>query len=192
MTPHVPICRHLDLYSYWLSKRNGRIMPARRDMDPVELGKLLPFLCIVDKPADELRYRLMGTGMVRDLGRDLTGQPLHAYAGNTLEMAAPTQAVGERVFANAQPVFAITHRATEHGTIHNSSCLLLPLSDDGRHVNMYINSHAACFYGGVRPSRDWLEGANVKLKDVIDIHHASDLEKRCHDWKGFCLADGRP
>ena len=34
MTPEVPISHHLDLFSYWLSKRNGRIMPARRDIEP--------------------------------------------------------------------------------------------------------------------------------------------------------------
>jgi hypothetical protein len=193
MTSEVPISRHLGLYSYWLSKRNGRLMPARRDMDPAELGRLLPFLCIVDKAAGEFRYRLMGTGMAQDLGRDLTGRRYIAYAGNnTLEVVAAMQALGERVFANAQPVFVTARRATGHGTIHNSSRLLLPLSDDGRHVNMFIAARAACFNGGVRPSKNWLEGARMKLLDVIDIHHASDLEKRCRDWKYFCLADGRP
>ena len=105
MTPHVPISRHLDLYSYWLSKRSGRLMPARKDMDPVELGKLLPFLCIVEKPADKVQFRLMGSAMARDLGCDLTGKALYVYAGNPPETIAAAQALGERVFANAQPVF---------------------------------------------------------------------------------------
>jgi hypothetical protein len=189
MTLHVPIYRHLDLYSYWLSKRSGRTIPAHRDMDPVELRKLLPFLCIVDKPAGEFRYRLMGTGVVRDLGRDLTGKRFNACPGNTPETIAAVQALGEHVFVNAQPVFTAGHRATGHGTIHNSSQLLLPLSDDGRHVNMYIATRAACFNGNVSASRNWLEGARLKLLDAIDIHHASDLEKRCLDWKAVCLAN---
>src|SRR5262245_18790412 len=104
MTPHVPISRHLDLYSYWLSKRNGRIAPARRDMDPAELGSVLPFLSIIDKTAGELRIRLSGTGVVREIGRDLTGKPFSAYVGNSPEtVTAVQEVVGERVFANAQP-----------------------------------------------------------------------------------------
>jgi hypothetical protein len=186
MTPHVPISPHLHLYNYWLSKRNGRTMPARRDIDPGELAWLLPFLFIVGKAAGEFRFRLMGTRVVQDLGRDLTGKPRYAYGGNTPET---TRALSERVFANAQPVFATGHYATGHGNIHNSSGLLLPLSDDGKHVNMYIATRAACFNGDVRASRNWLEGVTLKLLDVIDIHHALDLERRCLDWKGLCLAN---
>jgi hypothetical protein len=71
----------------------------------VELGKLLPFLCIVEKPADKVQFRLMGSAMARDLGCDLTGKALYVYAGNPPETIAAAQALGERVFANAQPVF---------------------------------------------------------------------------------------
>jgi hypothetical protein len=188
MTPHVPISRHLDFYSYWLSKRNRRIIPARRDLEPVGLGKLLPFLFIIDKAADEFRYRLMGTGVVQDLGRDLTGKPFNALVGNSPEAIAATQAVNEHIFANAQPVLATAHLATWHGTIHNTSVLLLPLSDDGRHVNMYISTRVACLNTDARVSRNWSEGAYLKLLDAIDIHHAPDLGRRCHDWRGDCLA----
>jgi hypothetical protein len=186
MTPLVPISRHLDLYSYWLSKRNGRTMPARRDIDPAELGRLLPFLFIVDKAAGEFRYRLVGTGIVRDLRRDLTGKPFGAY-GNSPEIVAAAQALGERVFVNAQPVFASGQFAMESGNIYNSSGLLLPLSDDGRRVNMFIASRTACFTG--ETTWNWLETARLKLHDVVDIHHASDLERHCLDWKGLCLAN---
>jgi hypothetical protein len=191
MTPQVPISTHLHLYNYWLSKRAGRLMPARRDMDPGELAWLLPFLFIIDKPTGEFRYRLMGTGVVRDLGCDLTGKPFSAYAGNSSEMIPAVQALGERVFANAQPVFARCHRATGHGTIYNGSALLLPLSDDGRDVNMFIATRVACFNENAKPSQNWLEGTRLKL-GMIDIHHAPDLERRCLDWKNVCLADGPP
>ena len=104
MTPHVPISRHLDLYSYWLSKRNGRIMPARGDIDPRELGMLLPFLFIIDKAAGEFRFRLMGTGVVQDLGRDLTGKPLSACAPNSPEAIAAVQASGrDPAWCEARP-----------------------------------------------------------------------------------------
>ena len=68
MTPHVPISRHLDLYSYWLSKRNGRLIPARRDIDPAELGRLLPFLCIFGKAAGEFRRGLLALNLAAAAG----------------------------------------------------------------------------------------------------------------------------
>jgi hypothetical protein len=188
MTPHVPICRHLDLYSYWLSKRDGRIMPARRDMDPAELGTLLPFLFIIDQAAGEFRFRLMGTGVVRDMGRDLTGKPLSACAPKSPEAIAAVQVLSERVFAKAQSVFATGRHAAEDGTIDNSSCLLLPLSDDGRCVNMVIATCTACYNGNIRPSQNWLEWPRLKM-GVVDISHAADLERRCLDWRGVCLAN---
>jgi hypothetical protein len=191
MTPEVPISHHLDLFSYWLSKRNGRTIPAYGDMDPVELGQLLPFLFIVDKPAAEFRYRLIGTRVVQDLGRDLTGKPLSDYAVNSPEMIPAVQALGECVFANAQPAFARCHRATGQGTIYNSSALVLPLSDDGRHVNMFIATRITRFNENAKPSQNWLEGTRLKL-GMSEIHHAPDLERRCRDWKGVYLADGPP
>jgi hypothetical protein len=189
MTSKVPISRHLDLYSYWLGKRNRRIIPARRDMDPVELSKLLPFLYIIDKAAGEFRFRLIGTGVVQEYGRDLTGKPFNVHVGNSPETIAAAQAAHERVFANAQPVFAMGRYKTAYGSIQNSSVLLLPLSDNGKQVNMFIASRAACLNGDVRASKNWPEGARLKLLDAIDIHHASDLERRCRDWKGGCLAN---
>jgi hypothetical protein len=146
----------------------------------------------MDNAIGEFRFRLMGAGLVQEIGLDLTGKPFNAYAGNTPEAVAAPQAIHERVLANAQPVFATHHYATGYGTIHNSSALLLPLSDDGRRVNMFIATRAACFNGGDKASRNWLEGARMKLLDATDIHHAPDLEKRCRDWKYFCLADGSP
>ena len=189
MTLQVPVSTHLHLYDYWLSKRDGRIMPARRDMDPGELATLLPFLFIIEKAGGEFRYRLIGTGLVQDMGRELTGKPYSSYAVGSSEANAAVQALHERVVSNAQPVFAPARRATGQGHIHNSSVLLLPLSDDGRNANMFIAARAACFSGDVGPSKNWLEGAHLTVLDAIDIHHASELEKRCRDWKYFCLAD---
>ena len=57
---------------------------------------------------------------------------------------------------------------------------------------MFIATRAACFNGDAKARRNWLEGARMKLLDAMDIHHAADLERRCLDWKGACLADERP
>src|SRR5687768_5977288 len=56
-----------DALTYWESKRAGRAMPARRDLDPVlEIPKLVPWVVLVDVLRDPLdfRFRLIGTGIV--------------------------------------------------------------------------------------------------------------------------------
>ena len=49
-----------DILAYWGSKRAERAMPARRDIDPLEIPKLLPRLLMVDtaERLDDFCYRL--------------------------------------------------------------------------------------------------------------------------------------
>jgi hypothetical protein len=64
------------LFRYWDRKRADRAMPARRDIDPIEMGpKLLPhlMLCELSDHAARIRFRLVGTFLVKRLGYDPTG-----------------------------------------------------------------------------------------------------------------------
>jgi hypothetical protein len=75
----VPVSVHLDLYRYWDSKRAGRAIPARHDIDPAEMRHLLPHLSLVEATIEgRFRYRLVGTRVVQDLGRDVTGTEVGA------------------------------------------------------------------------------------------------------------------
>jgi hypothetical protein len=58
---------------YWRAKRGSRSMPARRDIDPVEMPKLLPHLVLIDHVGDRYRFRLVGSELVYAYGRDYTG-----------------------------------------------------------------------------------------------------------------------
>jgi hypothetical protein len=63
------------LYAYWDSKRRGRPMPSRGDLDPVEmrewLGRIMLYDVIREDPLD-FRYRLIGSHIVHACGADLT------------------------------------------------------------------------------------------------------------------------
>ena len=48
------------LLDYWRSKCRARAMPARADIDPAEIPRLLPYLMLLDMPKGRLRYRLAG------------------------------------------------------------------------------------------------------------------------------------
>ena len=67
------------LYRYWWNKRGGRPLPARHDIDPVEMGpRLLPHLLLCDlfDRGARVRFRLVGTHVVTRFGFDPTGQHL--------------------------------------------------------------------------------------------------------------------
>lgn len=63
-----------QLYDYRLVPRAGRPAPLRRDIDPIDMPKLLPDLIIAERAGpDDLRYRLVGTRIVQAHGLDYTG-----------------------------------------------------------------------------------------------------------------------
>lgn len=65
------------LFRYWEKKRAGRKMPARRDIDPIEMDRrLLPhlMLCAIAEHGNQIRFRLVGTSLAKRLGFDPTGQ----------------------------------------------------------------------------------------------------------------------
>jgi hypothetical protein len=181
-----PISHHLDLYRYWLAKRAGRTMPARRDLNPGDIWHLLPYLTIVDKVDGEFHYRLVGTAAAQQLGRDLTGSSVGSYVGP--QSAAALRAFSERVFTAAHPVFSAGEFKTASGAIHNMSVLILPLSDNGADVNMTVSTRIARLGLNVRAGRDWLKGAPLKVGDVVDVSDAAALEKLCLEWEMRCLA----
>src|SRR5262245_6113802 len=84
------------LYRYWKAKAGTRRLPARRDIDPVDLVPLLPSIMLVDvcqAPSEHggatthghYVYRLVGTREVEMRGSDPTGKPVatHGLGGMT-------------------------------------------------------------------------------------------------------------
>src|SRR5262245_34711660 len=74
------------VYRYWEGTRNGRLMPSRADLDPLEIPRYLPDICLVDVVADARKYvyRLIGTNEAAMRGRDPTGLPVgQGYFGTS-------------------------------------------------------------------------------------------------------------
>lgn len=64
------------LHRYWCGIRpGGTLMPGRQHLDPGDIPALLPSIRLYDVHRDpwRFRYRLVGTEIVRMLGRDPTG-----------------------------------------------------------------------------------------------------------------------
>jgi hypothetical protein len=96
-----------DGFSYWQGLRRGRLMPARRDIDPLDIGALLPNVVLLDvihQPATEpvqgvsagldLRFRLVGTEVAARSARDYTGRRL-ADIPHRLQVR-PSGSIGRR------------------------------------------------------------------------------------------------
>jgi hypothetical protein len=94
------------LFRYWDKKRGARRMPARRDIDPIEMDRrFLPhlMLCEVAEDGDRIRFRLVGTALVKRLGIDPTGRFLADLPpGKHFEFLAKLL---RRVHAQAVPIY---------------------------------------------------------------------------------------
>lgn len=126
------------MHDYWLAKRGTRTMPARADLDPAEIKKLLPMMVLVDVTADARRfvYRLVGTQEVAERGNDPTGKPVaEAFFGGSLE---ETLSCYEYVVRNRAPFCYRDPYAAPDGQIQDDDIIYLPLSDDGASVNMIL------------------------------------------------------
>jgi len=68
----------LAMLAYWRKIGAGRRFPSRRDLDPLDIPELLPYLTLVDVHPEPpcFVYRLVGTVASELLRRDLTGYPV--------------------------------------------------------------------------------------------------------------------
>jgi len=129
----------MALYQYWLARCKGRRMPARSDIDPVEIPpRLLRDMCLVDVVPDERRYvyRLVGTGDVEVRGEDPTGKSvLESFFAPSAEDALGCY---DRVVATGAPFLDPNPFTAPTGRYVTEETLFLPLSDDGRTVNKIL------------------------------------------------------
>lgn len=63
-----------QLYAYWDGLRNGRIAPRRFEIDPARIASLLHEIFIAECTGlHEFRFRLAGTKICQQFGRELRG-----------------------------------------------------------------------------------------------------------------------
>lgn len=148
-----------EIYGYWQGKRGTRRMPARRDIDPVEVPRLLPHLLIsaVIDGGERFRYRLAGTAIARAFGRDPTGKAIDEVidGGNYDHITELHRTVcRERAALFAESAAALRRRDKNLF----AKRVLLPLSDDGAEVNQILSLMTFYFTAG-RPTKTVLDAA---------------------------------
>ncbi len=127
------------LFRYWDKKRDGRAMPARRDIDPIEMGpKLLPhlMLCELADRGARIRFRLVGTLLVKRLGYDPTGKwladlPKSDYLEFLARMVRLSYLEGAPIFADSTFRWGVKGQLDAHH-------LLLPLTTGGSEAGIVM------------------------------------------------------
>ena len=126
------------LYGYWQRKLQGRRMPARSDIDPLDLKSVLPNLILLDvqpKPLD-FRYRVAGTRTYDIFGFDLTGRSVRDIGPSPV--ADGVWASLEALTRDGYPQHVHLEFATPKGYARSYRVLRLPLGDDGVTVDRVL------------------------------------------------------
>lgn len=126
-------------YRYWDSKRQGREMPARSDLDPIEMRLWLPGVILVDvvRFPDQLIYRLVGTRSVDIRASEVTGKPVQqGHHGSKLPHVMENYRL---VIEEKKLVYDWDGTTTRDGYEVWTEVLMLPLSNDGAGVDRVIS-----------------------------------------------------
>jgi len=128
----------LGFYRYWDAKRGSRRMPARQDIDPVDMKPWLAGMQLVDVSHNPRRlvYRLVGQVDIEFRGYNPTGRTVEECAvGRSMADSLENYdiVIGQRTF-----VYDFANFISASGLWRSQECILLPLSDDDDVVNKVI------------------------------------------------------
>ena len=126
------------LYDYWAEKRGERKMPARVDIDPLDILYIVGNVILVDVvEGDPLRFhiRLHGTNLAERVGYELTGKMLDELPVD--DFRALAQRSFTWVTSKVQPLHSRRDRIID-GRFARYETVIMPLSDDGERVNRLL------------------------------------------------------
>jgi hypothetical protein len=126
------------LYEYWVEKRGERDMPARANIDPLDITYIVGNVIMVDViEGDPLRFRirLHGTNLAQRVGYELTGKMLDELPIN--DFRALAQQSFTWVANKRQPLHSRRDRIID-GRFAKYETVIMPLSDDGERVNRLL------------------------------------------------------
>jgi hypothetical protein len=133
------------IYEYWQSKRKGRPMPSRRDIDPAEIGPPALQHVVLTEPVTidgivRFRLRLSGTAVNDAAGREMTGQFVHIVNPDE-RYAAYLAGLYQQVMETGRPILSSSVAlGARTSPVCSTIRLMHPLSDDARTVNMILSA----------------------------------------------------
>lgn len=127
-----------QLYDYWLHCADGRPMPERRDINPADFPRLLPFISLIDVEgaANRFRVRLAGTRLREIYDREITGSYLDDLEWGA--MAEYWQSAYRRVVEASKPTQGMVRGPRGSRDHLVQFWLRLPLGGDAGGVSMIL------------------------------------------------------
>ena len=127
------------LYEYWVAKRGDRGLPARADIDPLDMTFVVGNVILVDVSTGtppRFRIRLHGTTLAQRVGYELTGKMLDELPVNRIP-----RSWSQRSFTlqsgdhSGEPLHVATRPDLIDGRFASvTRPSIMPLSDDGERV----------------------------------------------------------
>ncbi len=131
-----------SLYAYWNDVRNKRVAPRRFEIEPMKIAALLPETFIVEcQGLLDFRFRLAGTRLCENFGRELRGQGLLDFW-----QEADREVLREslnRIVIDAQIGTVVFDSITDDNRTVRFEMLLLPLIHNGASINRVMGSITA-------------------------------------------------
>jgi hypothetical protein len=129
-------------YDYWLRKRGDRAMPHPKDINPAEIGRLLPYVALVDvleeSPPDYF-FRIEGELVQRAIGFRRMGQRLSKFKKEYGPVYERAMRRFEAVCAEKVPM-AQTSTLTRLGRgFYTIEVVVLPFSQDDLRVDRILH-----------------------------------------------------
>lgn len=119
--------------AYWCHKRGSDFAPPRARINPIEIARYLPHVQFVTRESDgEFRYGLTGEAIVAGYGYNPSGKRFSDI------LQEPRLSIArrhyERVWVERRPTTSRNKYETPNGEQKIATRIIMPLSEDGRHV----------------------------------------------------------
>ena len=126
-----------QLLQYWRDRCTSERLPARTDVDPIEMDFILGNVVLIDVLRDPLRfrYRLIGANLTEHVGFDPTGLMIDQHPDRTFQEMVVT--VLTEMVESGEPM-AIRLDDLVDARDRKFEAVLLPLATDGRTVDMVL------------------------------------------------------
>jgi hypothetical protein len=126
------------LYDWWSAHAAPLGIPDRSAFDLIEHRLLMPSVMIseVEPEPFRIRYRLVGTRVVANLGVDFTGRYLDELIGP--DFRAPWFDYYRQAYAERRPLMGMLTEPTKSGSTFTYEFGLFPLARGGAEVKQFI------------------------------------------------------
>jgi hypothetical protein len=152
-----------QLYAYWDRVRNGRVAPRRFEIEPAKIAKLLPETFIAESVGSlGYRFRLAGTKICEQFGRELRGADLLAFwQGSDRETLA---SLLRSVFSDGAVGHGRFRAYAANDRRADFELILLPLIHAGDAINRILGAITA-----IEPPF-WLGAEPLARQEVVELH----------------------